>query len=371
MTTALRRRLLIALAAGLVALTTAGPPAGAETPRPRWDTRVFATVGSPGYPANVYAHPNGRMYAGTYTNLLGDSIPSKVFEWSAKGTLLRTWTVPGQRLDKPHGVQVSISDSKGRLLLLEKSTSRILRLDLSTGKFTTYATIPDVPTCLAAGAGVACSPNLVDHEGIPNYSVWGPQGELYVTDFAQAVIWRVPPGGGTPRPWFTDRRLDGLEFGTAGIALSPDRKALYVMQQTSLGLGELSIGTGKLYRLPIASDGGPGTLSKVWESRLAELPDGFGIAKSGRIYVGNAGLMQQIVVIDASGNEVERFPDIPLTGDNGSPIPFDGPSNATFVGNRILVANQANLGNTSHHAILDVDVGEPGVTIYIPVGAGT
>ena len=162
-------------------------------------------------------------------------------------------------------------------------------------------------------AGVACSPNLVDHEGIPNYSVWGPKGELYVTDFAQAVIWRVPPGGGTPQPWFTDKRLDGLEFGTAGIALSPDRKALYVMQQTSLGLGELSIGTGKLYKLPIASDGRPGSLSKVWESRLAELPDGFGIAKSGRIYIGNAGLLQQIVVLDAAGKEIERFPETPLT----------------------------------------------------------
>ena len=371
MTRALRRRLLTGLAVALVALMTVAPRVEAETPRPRWDTRVFATVGSPGYPANVYAHPNGRVYAGTYTNLLGDSIRSKVFEWSASGTLLRTWTIPDQLLDKPHGVQVSVSDAKGRLLLLEKSTSRILRLDLGTGKFTTYATLPDLPTCGVAAAGVVCSPNLVDHEGIPNYSVWGPKGELYVTDFAQAVIWRVPPGGGTPQPWFTDKRLDGLEFGTAGIALSPDRKALYVMQQTSLGLGELSIGTGKLYKLPIASDGRPGSLSKVWESRLAELPDGFSIAKSGRIYIGNAGLLQQIVVIDAAGKEIERFPETPLLGDNGSPIPFDGPSNATFVGNRILVANQANLGNTAHHAVLDVNVGEPGVKIYIPAGAGS
>ena len=368
--TAIHRRLLIGLAAALVALTTAAPQVGAETSRPRWDTRVFAKVGSPGYPANVYAHPNGRVYAGTYTNLLGDKIRSKVFEWSASGTLLRTWTVPGQDLDKAHGIQVSISDSKGRLILLEKSTSRILRLDVTTGTFTTYATLPDLPTCSAA-AGAACSPNLIDHAGIPNYSVWGPKGELYVTDFAQAVIWRVPPGGGTPTPWFTDKRLDGIEFGTAGIALSPKRDALYVMQQTSLGLGELSVASGKLYKLPITSDGRPGTLTKVWTSRLAELPDGFSFSQSGRIYVGNAGLMQQLVVLDPVGKEIERFPKIPLLGNNGSAIPFDGPSNATFVGNRILVANQAPLGATGHHAILDVNVGEPGVKIFIPAGAGT
>lgn len=364
-----RRRILIALVAAVVALTTAAPQVAAETPRPRWDTRVFAKVGSPGYPANVYAHPNGRVYAGTYTNLAGDSIPSKVFEWSADGTLLRTWTVPDQRLDEAHGVQVSISDARGNLILLERSTSRVLRLDPGTGEFSTYATIPDLPTC-AAAAGVACSPNVIDHTGVPNYSVWGPAGELYVTDYAQAVIWRVPPGGGTPEPWFTDRRLDGVEFGTTGIALAPERNALYVVQQTSLGLGELSIATGKLYKLPIASDGRPGTLSMIWQSLPAELPDGIGIAQSGRIYLGNVGLTQQIVVIDKRGKEIERFPKIPLTGDNGSAIPFDGPSNATFVGDRILVANQANLGNTSHHAILDVNVGEPGVEIHIPAGAG-
>ncbi|KRC64480.1 hypothetical protein ASE12_06665 [Aeromicrobium sp. Root236] len=368
---AVRRRLLVGLAAALVALAVAAPQVSAETSRPRWDTRVFAKVGSPGYPANVYAHPNGKIYAGTYSNLLGDSIRSKVFEWSAGGRLLRTWTVPGQDLAESHGVQVSISDAKGRLVLLEKSTSRILRLNLSTGSFTTYAKLPDLPVCSKAPAGAACSPNLIDHAGVPNYSVWGPKGELYVTDFAQAVIWRVPPGGGTPKPWFTDKRLDGLEFGTAGIALSPQRNALYVMQQTSLGLGELSVGSGKLYKLPITSTGRPGTLTKIWTSRLAELPDGFSFAKSGRIYVGNAGLMQQLVVLDGKGKEVERFPKVPLLGDNGSPIAFDGPSNATFVGNRILVANQAPLGATAHHAILDVNVGEPGVKIYIPAGAGS
>ena len=44
--------------------------------RERWDTRVLAKVQSPGYPAFVYAHPNGRVYAGTYSNPTGDSIRS-------------------------------------------------------------------------------------------------------------------------------------------------------------------------------------------------------------------------------------------------------------------------------------------------------
>ena len=81
------------------------------------------------------------VYAGTYTNPLGDTERSRIFEWTQSGTLLRSWTVPGQDLSKPHGVQVAISDAAGRLVLLEKSTRRIMRLDLRTGRFSTYSRV--------------------------------------------------------------------------------------------------------------------------------------------------------------------------------------------------------------------------------------
>ena len=48
-------------------------------------------------------------------------------------------------------------------------------------------------------------------------------------------------------------------------------------------------------------------------------------------------------------------------------MPFDGPSNATFIGTRILVANQSPiLGQTGHMVIHDVEVGEPGAAPYVP-----
>ena len=66
------------------------------------------------------------------------------------------------------------------------------------------------------------------------------------------------------------------------------------------------------------------------------------------------------------GEEIERFPEVPGPGDNGSPVPFDTPSNATFLGSRVLVANQSFTGDSSHHAILDVYVGEPVRVPYLP-----
>ena len=73
--------------------------------------------------------------------------------------------------------------------------------------------------------------------------------------------------------------------------------------------------------------------------------------------------------LGAGGREIARFPDATAGGANGSPIPFDTPSSATFLGTRVLVANQSFFGDTSHHAILDVAVGERGRATYLPSNA--
>ena len=366
----MRLRPLAALVAACAALATVPVPGSSAAPaRQRWDTRVLAHVQRPGYPAFVSAHPNGRVYAGTYSNPTGDSIPSRVFEWTRGGTLQRSWTVPRQDLSSEHGVQVATSDARGRLVVLEKSRAKVLMLNTRTGRFSTYATLPDLPAC-APGAEPdgTCSPNAVDSPAIPNYAAWGRRGVLYVTDYGQAVVWRVPPGGGKPRPWFADARLDGSEFGTAGLLMERGHRSLLLTQQSSVDGPDAT--QGKLYRLKIRHDGRPGRMTKLWTSLPGDLPDGFGIARSGRIYVANAGLSNQLVVLSPTGEELERFPQVPGSGDNGSDVPFDTPSSATFAGRSVLVANQSFFGDTSHHAVLDVFVGERGEPVWIPRVAG-
>lgn len=335
------RAVLLVLLAILAALA---PAQSVAADRALWHTRVFASVPSPGFPAYVFVHPNGRVYAGTYTNLQGDRIRSRVLEWTASGTLLRSWTVPGQDLASEHGVQVANADARGRLVLLEKSTRSVLTLDVTTGRFRRQAQLP-------AGS-------------IPNYATWGPGGALFVSDYAKPVIWRIPAAGGTPRAWFTSPALAGVEFGTTGLVYQPGRRAFLVSQQTTQD--PLDLARGKLYRLPVRDDGRPGTLRTLWSSLPLELPDGFGVARSGAIYLALLGT-NQLVKLAADGRELARFPEVPMTGDNGSAVPFDAPSNATFLGTRVLVANQsAVLGDRAHHVILDVAVGERGAAAYIP-----
>ncbi|GAA4817994.1 SMP-30/gluconolactonase/LRE family protein [Nocardioides caeni] len=330
---------VVGLAGSLLTAPTAAAPA-----REVGHTRVLARIQKPGFPAYVHVHTNGRVYVGTYTNPAGDAMRSRVFEYTGSGTLLRSWTVPGQDLAAPRGVQVATSDARGRLVVLEKSRGRVLTLDPRTGRFRLQATIPDSPD-----AG----------KPIPNYAAWGPDGALYVSDYGQAVIWRIPAAGGVPRAWFRSAALDGLEFGTTGIVYQPSTRSFLISQQTTSD--PLDLLRGHLYRLRVRADGRPGALSTVWTSGPLDLPDGFGIARSGNIYLSLLGT-NQLVKLSPQGRVVRRFP-----AANGSGVDFDSPSNATFLGTRVLVANQSAVISTpDHHVILDVEVGERGLPLHLP-----
>jgi sugar lactone lactonase YvrE len=329
---------------------------------------VLTLVPSPGYPA--LPHVVGtNIYEGTYTNPNGDSQPSKVFEFSSSGQLLRSWTVQGQNLSQPHGVQVAANDARGRLLLLDRTSGRIIRLDPATGSQTLYSRVPDLPTC-PPGRGGACSPALVDQPPMPDYAAWGPDGSLYVTDYQQAVIWRIPPGGGTAQIWLADRRLDGGPFGTACITLLPDHHTLLFDQASNGGLGTPNPTTGKLYTVPILASGRPGSLTQIWESGPADAPDGCALAASGNIYVALVGASNQIVELSRSGTELARFGQ-QFTGANGSPVPFDSPSGVAFLGSRLIIANQSYFaGNPQNQALLDLETGEQGQPVFVPANAG-
>jgi len=243
-------------------------------------------------------------------------------------------------------------------VLLDRTPSRALKLDTRTGEFTEYATFANLPTCTpGTSEPQPCSPAFADGEPMANFAAWGPDGSLYVTDYLQAVVWRVPPGGGAAQVWLADRKLDGADFGTTGIALAPDQKSLLVMQGSSATtLGATNPSSGKLYSVPIGADGKPGELTQLWESGPAEQPDGFGIGKSGRIYVALL-VPNAIAVLEPDGKEVERFT---------SPL-FDSPSSAKILGTKAMVPNQSYLaGDPAKQSLVAVEIGEEGHPELIP-----
>jgi hypothetical protein len=365
----LRPPFLAAVIVSIVASASLVLVPTAAAARARGDARVLALIPPPGYPALPHLLA-GHIFEGTYDNPSGSAMPSRVLEYTTGGELLSSWTVAGQDTSQPHGVQVAANDARGRLLLLDKTSGRIIRLNPATGAQKLYGSVPHLPPCSSAPPGADCKHSTQDLAPMPDYAAWGPDGSLYVTDYQQATIWRVPPGGGTAKLWLTDSRLDGGQFGTACILLMPDRHTLLFDQASNGGLGSLNPSTGKLYEVAIEPRNRPGPLRQLWESGPADAPDGCALARSGDIYVALAGASSQIVELDSWGHELARFGQ-QYSGANGSSVPYDTPSGLAYQGTDLIVANQSYLaGNTANQALLNVETGEQGVPIYMPVNAG-
>lgn len=332
---------------------------------------VFAHVPAPGYPANALVAADGTVYAGTFKSFTAssDNGPSKVFAFSPSGQLERSYTITGQTPGSAHGVQVAATDRAGTLYLLDQDPARVLKLDPRTGRQSTWATFSSVPACAGGQPKGACTDGSGGSAPEPDFAAWGPDGSLYVTDFNQALIWRIPPTGGAAKVWLTDPSFNGIVAGPAGIQLLSDGHTLMF----DTGAGGANPTTGKLYTVPIEGNGQPGPLRQVWESGPAEAPDGFAVARSGNVYVALVGPFANAVVeLSPQGQEIARVPANPLAN-AVLPVPFDAPGSVTFDGDNVLVANQSTFaGNTANMALLEIAVGEPGLPLSAPpLSAGT
>lgn len=256
----------------LVCAAMLASPVAAAT-RERLDVRVFTRIPSPGSPEPIAIGLDRTVYVGT--NQLGKGgpgnadAPSRVFAYSADGRLLRTYVLKGQDLSDDHGIQGLALDARDLLYILDRSASpRVVVLDPETGAQREYATFRDVPSCADAGRTSDCSATGGDRPSGPDYGTFAPDGSLYVTDIDQALIWRVPKGGGRAEVWFTDPQLES-PFGPNGIQFRADGRTLLFVVTAENGAT-----TGALYELPVRPDGRPGQLGLFWRSKPFDGPDG-------------------------------------------------------------------------------------------------
>lgn len=150
--------------------------------------------------------------------------------------------------------------------------SRVLGFDLKTGRETFRWELP--------GDNSMC-----------NDFALGPDRALYVTDTANARIFRLAQGDRTPEPFLENRLLSGVN----GIAWLGD------------GLFVTNIAFNKLYRIPVDGAGTAGAPVDIWMDAPVIGPDGLRAA-DGRLFIG-VGRQGQVIAVTVEGEigHVERL----------------------------------------------------------------
>ena len=342
-----------AASALLLVATAARAPADPATPM-LGDIHVLTQIPAPGFPEGI-AVKGHKVYVATQSRSATAGLgPSKVFAFDARtGQLLREYAIENEDLSQDHSLN-NLAFGRGNRLYVLSPPLGIIRLDVRSGAQTIYADpLPDLPPCSQVAPGTACSPTSADSPPLPNDIVFDRAGNAYVTDSAQATIFRVPPGGGQPQIWFQDARLDGV-VGANGIRLSPDRQRLVFAVSFTLQA------TGPIYSLPLVPAPQPTDLA-LFHQYATEGPDQLAFGRSGNLYVTLA-VANQVSVLDGSGNELTRY-----SGPASNGVPIDSPSGVAFRRRSLLVNNHALFSQTTANmAVLEIFVGDRGRRLAHP-----
>lgn len=292
------------------------------------------------------------------------SAPSAITVFHEKtGRLLETIPIQGEDTAAPHALTGLTVDAKGRFYALSSQLGvlRIASMHHNNWQQSVYAgPFPDMPPCHSAGPSELCSPTMLALPPMPSDITFAADGTAYVTDAAQATIYRIASGGGAPEVWLRSEKLAGffdLE-GVRGIVVSPDGKSVYV----TVGFSLDAPWEGRIYAIPRIPAPAETDIALVHVFPNFEAPAGFALGEDGALFVALT-LTNEIAVVNPSGGEIGRF-----SVATSEEVPLDGPAHVAFDGKGgLFVTNQAAAsGLPEHFAVLAVDVGDRGERIHPP-----
>jgi sugar lactone lactonase YvrE len=197
------------------------------------------------------------------------------------------------------------------LLVIDFGARNVLRVDTAKGGSSIFASIP-------GGAG-------------PNALTFDDEGNVFVSDSFQGVIWKIPPTGGTPVAWATSPLLttSGVPpFGANGLAFNRARSALFVA----------NTGNDTVVRIPVA--GGVAGTPEVFVNSINGA-DGLAIDADDNIWV-VANQADELVVVDPNdGHAIAKLGDFDGLSSDGAPVGLLFPASLAFRGEFVYVTNLA------------------------------
>jgi sugar lactone lactonase YvrE len=277
-----------AVLASLVVLS-AGSPVGA------WNRGVVDVLAvlpdvSPGVPSSVEGltvGPDDNIYVPSFGfNSKGAITGNAVlFVFKPDGQLVRQVRIARS---SPHMLGLAFNPVTGDLLICDFGAGVLLDVDPITGDSSVFMT-PTLP-----------SPGL-------NALTFDKQGNVYVSDSFNGVIWKTGPNGGTPTQWSNDPLLgpgQGLTppFGANGVEFNNAGTIMFVANTAS----------HQIVQIPVNANGSAGRASIFITGINA--PDGIAVDKHDNLWV-CANQEDEMVVVDPKGKVIAKLGD--FNGING------------------------------------------------------
>jgi len=271
---------------------------------------MFATL-PPGSanPEGITADNHGNIYVADFAVGGTPSGVGQVIVFNRAGQLARVLNIAGssQML-----LGLAFQPGTGDLLVLDFGVQQVLRVNPVTGAATQFASIPG-----GASAG-------------PNALTFDDDGNVYVSDSFQGVIWKIPPGGGSATSWASSPLLTTAgvpPFGANGIAFNRDRSAMFVA----------NTGNDTIVKIPVA--GGVAGTPEVFVNSINGA-DGLIMDDADNLWVA-ANQADEIVVVDPTGRVIAKLGDFDGIDRQGAPRGLLFPASLVRSGSFIYVTNLA------------------------------
>jgi sugar lactone lactonase YvrE len=277
----------------------------------RGEVETFATLpAGNANPEGIAADKQGNIYVTTFAVTAPASQLGRLFVFNPYGQLLRP---PVSITGSSHFLLgLDFHPQSGALLVIDFGAKKVLKVDPVTGQSSVFTTIP---------GGTAAGPNALTFD---------KDGNVYISDSFQGVIWKTGPNGGPSAvAWVTDPLLKttGVPgFGANGVGFNKAFSMLFVA----------NTGNDTVVQIPVSGDGTPGTPSVLTNSINGA--DGLILDDHDNIWVA-ANQADEIVVIDKTGKAIAKLGDFDGIDKHGAPIGFLFPASLVRFGEWLYVTN--------------------------------
>ena len=272
----------------------------------RGEVETFATLpAGNANPEGIAADGHGNIYVTTFAPTAPAGQLGRLFVFGRSGQLLREVSIAGS---SPALLGLDFHPKTGALLVIDFGAAKVLKVNPANGTSSVFATV-------TGPAGL-------------NALTFDKQGNVYISDSFQGIIWKTGQNGGSATAWAADATLTtaGVPgFGANGLGFNKNESALFVA----------NTGNDTVVQIPV-SGGVPGAPAVLTNSINGA--DGLIVDEHDNIWVA-ANQADEIVVIDKTGKVIAKLGDFDGIDRHGAPVGLLFPASPVRVGEWLYVTN--------------------------------